>query len=59
VGIHIIVPDPENQPFVYHRLTQHEPFHGPGVIMEVWHDDFGYYYPYKDQKHYLPDFSIL
>jgi len=54
LGLYIVVPDPEREPLVYHRLNQYEPWNGPGVIMEVWHDDLGYYYPYHGQKHYLP-----
>jgi hypothetical protein len=54
LGLYIVVPDPDREPLVYHRLNQYEPWSGPGVIMEVWHDDLGYYYPYHGQKHYLP-----
>jgi hypothetical protein len=54
LGIYIVVDDPDRAPLVYHRLTQYEPWSGPGVIMEVWHDSFGYYYPYHGQKIYLP-----
>ncbi len=55
LGIYIVIPDPDNEPLVYHRLTKYEPFfQGKGIIGEVWQDDFGYYYPYKGQKHYLP-----
>ncbi len=53
-GINIVVPDPENEPLVYHRLTQYEGFRGSGVIVEVMQDRFGYYYNYRSQKHYLP-----
>jgi hypothetical protein len=54
LGLYIVVDDPDRAPLVYHRLTQYEPWSGPGVIMEVWHDSFGYYYPYHGQKIYLP-----
>ena len=56
LGIYIVIPDPDNEPLVYHHLTPYEkPMNQMhGIIGEVWHDDFGYYYPYKGQKHYLP-----
>lgn len=53
-GINIVVPNPENEPLVYHRLTQYEGFRGSGVIVDVMQDRFGYYYNYRSQKHYLP-----
>jgi hypothetical protein len=55
LGINIVVPDPENEPLVYHRLTQFEGWRERGVIMEVWQDDFGYFYTYRGRKHYLPE----
>ena len=54
VGLYIVVPDPVNEPLVYRRLTPYEGWNVPGVIIEVWKDDFGYYYPYNGAKHYLP-----
>jgi hypothetical protein len=54
LGLYIVVDDPDNAPLVYHRLTPYEGWNSRGVIMSVWLDDFGYYYPYRGQKHYLP-----
>jgi hypothetical protein len=58
-GIWIVVPDPDNKPLEYHRLSSHEVWNGPGEIIEVWHDDSGYYYNNKGQKHYLPERPAL
>lgn len=52
-GIYIHVPDPENKPLVYRRLTGKQGWQKRGVILDVVSDDFGYYYLYKG-KHYLP-----
>lgn len=52
IGAWIVVPDPENAPLDYYLLTGFEEVRGP--IMEVWEDDFGYFYMYKGERHYLP-----
>ncbi len=54
MGIYIAVPDPENDPLTYTRVTGFERLPGRGVILDVWSDDFGYYYLYEGAKHYLP-----
>ena len=54
LGIYISVPDPENEPLIYSRVTGYEPLPTRGVILDVWHDDFGYYYLFKGERHYLP-----
>jgi uncharacterized protein DUF4157 len=54
LGIYIVVEDPDNAPLVYRRLTSREGWNTRGVIMEVWSDDSGYYYPYQGRKVYLP-----
>ncbi len=54
LGIYIHVPDPENEPLVYRRVTGFERLQPGDVILDVWHDDFGYYYIYKGVEHYLP-----
>ena len=53
-GIYIHVPDPENEPMVYRRLTGREGWPQSGVSLDVMHDSFGYYYVYRGRKHYLP-----
>lgn len=55
-GIYLIVPDPENAPLVYRRLTGYEGWQERGVIVEVWSDDFGYFYwAGEGRKTYLPE----
>jgi len=53
-GIYIRVPDPVNEPLVYQRLTGYEGWASGGVILDVMHDSFGYYYVYRGEKHYMP-----
>ena len=53
-GINIHIPDPENEPLVYQRVTGFERLEERGVILEVWHDSFGYYYLYRGVRHDLP-----
>jgi hypothetical protein len=53
-GIYLIVPDPVGAPLVYRRLTQYEGWQERGVIVEVWSDDFGYFYWSSGSKVYLP-----
>jgi hypothetical protein len=49
-----VVPDPENAPLDYILLRGFGEGRGRGPILEVWHDDFGYYYLYKERRIYLP-----
>ena len=54
-GIYLIVPDAVNAPLVYRRLTQYEGWQERGEILEVWSDDFGYFYwAGESRKTYLP-----
>jgi hypothetical protein len=54
-GIYLIVPDAVNAPLVYRRLTQYEGWQERGEILEVWSDDFGYFYwAGESRKIYLP-----
>jgi len=52
-GINIAVPDPENRPLQYQVITPTTI--PPGIMLEVLHDDFGYYYIYRSRKQYLPE----
>jgi hypothetical protein len=54
-GINIHVPDPVNEPLVYRRVTGFERLRPVGVIVEVMHESFGYYYMYRGRQHYLPE----
>lgn len=54
LGIYIAVPDPDNEPMTYTPVTGYNKLPGRGVILDVWSDDFGYYYLYGGEKHYLP-----
>jgi len=54
-GIYLIVPDPVHEPLVYRRLTGYEGWQERGEIVEVWSDDFGYFYwAGEGRKTYLP-----
>lgn len=54
-GTYLIVPDPVSAPLVYRRLTQYEGWQERGEILEVWSDDFGYFYwAGESRKTYLP-----
>lgn len=60
-GMYIVVPDPEHDPMSYHRLTgtSESDYFGPrpagveNAIVEVFHDQLGYYYPYHGRRTYL------
>lgn len=61
LGIFLIVPDPENAPQVYRLYTGYEGWwlkrsrgQERGVLVDAWEDDFGYFYYYKGERHYLP-----
>jgi hypothetical protein len=53
-GLFLLVPDPENAPLVYERVSPTMTWSSRGTIVEVWRDDLGYYYPYQGKKIYLP-----
>jgi hypothetical protein len=54
-GTFIIVPDPVNRPLDYQRLTgTGQYWNSKEQPIEVWHDDLGYYYLDRGQRHYLP-----
>jgi hypothetical protein len=51
----IIVPDVENAPLTYQRVTGFEGRHPKGTLVRtVWEDQFGYFYNRKGRKFYLP-----
>ncbi len=52
-GLYISVPDPENKPLSYTTLSTFAKT-SKGVVVDVWQDDFGYFYFYLSAKHYLP-----
>ena len=54
LGIYIVVPDVDNQPMQYRRLTSTEAWPAAGTIFEIWHDSIGYYYLNNMERHYLP-----
>lgn len=53
-GAYMVVPDIENDPLRYWRLTGFDPIPRGSVIVEFWHDDFGYYYTHRDQRIDVP-----
>ena len=53
-GINIVVPDIERYPLRYSRLSGFEQIPRGSVIVELWHDNFGYYYMYHDQRIDVP-----
>jgi hypothetical protein len=55
VGL-ISVPDPENAPLVFQRVTGFEdpPTKKGARVVTVWEDDFGFFYNRKGRKFYLP-----
>jgi hypothetical protein len=55
IGIYLIVEDRVNAPLNYRRLTGYEGWQERGEIVEVWSDDFGYFYwGSEGRKVYLP-----
>jgi len=55
-GIYLLVPDADNAPLVYKRLTGKEGWQKPpAVVVTVWSDDRGYYYNSKRGKVRLPE----
>lgn len=55
VGVYVVVPDIEHDPLDYQRLDGFSPIPEGSRIIEIWHDDFGYYYMYHGQRIDVPD----
>ncbi len=53
-GFYMVVPDIERDPLRYWRLTGFDPIPRGSVIVELWHDDFGYYYRHRGQRIDVP-----
>lgn len=53
-GINIVVPDIERYPLRYSRLSGFERIPRGSVIVELWHDNFGYYYMHRSQRIDVP-----
>jgi hypothetical protein len=54
-GIYVVIPDPQNAPLDYHRLTMEDGLDRPGISVEVERDDAGYFYIIEEQKYYIPE----
>lgn len=54
-GYYAVVPDIDRDPLHYQRLDGFSPIPEGSHIIEFWHDDFGYYYMYHDQRIDVPD----
>jgi len=53
-GAYMVVPDIEHEPLRYWRLDGYSPVPRGSVIVEFWHDDFGYYYTHRGQRIDVP-----
>ena len=53
-GAYFVVPDIEHDPLRYWRLSGTEPVPRGSVIVELWHDEFGYYYMHRNQRIDVP-----
>lgn len=53
-GAYMVVPDVEHEPLRYWRLDGFSPIPPGSVIVEFWHDDFGYYYLRHGQRVDVP-----
>jgi hypothetical protein len=53
-GAYMVVPDIENEPLRYWRLDGFSPVPEGSVIVEFWHDDFGYYYMHRSGRIDVP-----
>lgn len=53
-GAYMVVPDIEREPLRYWRLDGYSPTPRGSVIVEFWHDDFGYYYMHRGQRIDVP-----
>lgn len=55
LGEYIVVPDPVNRPTEVERL---DPFRRQsGIILDLWVEAGVYFYYYRGEKHYLPEFQ--
>jgi hypothetical protein len=53
-GAYMAVPDIEREPLRYWRLDGFSPIPRGSVIVEFWHDDFGYYYMHRGRRVDVP-----
>lgn len=53
-GAYMVVPDVDREPLRYWRLDGFSPIPAGSVIVEFWHDDFGYYYLHRGQRIDVP-----
>jgi len=53
-GAYMVVPDIEHDPLRYWRLDGFTPTPRGSIIVEFWHDDFGYYYMRHDERIDVP-----
>jgi hypothetical protein len=54
-GVNMVVPDIEHEPLRYWRLTGNSPTPRGSTIVEIWHDDLGYYYMNHGQRISVPN----
>ncbi|HTQ29772.1 MAG TPA: DUF4157 domain-containing protein [Opitutaceae bacterium] len=54
-GIYVVVPDIENEPLRYWRLTGSSPTPRGSTTVELWVDQLGYYYMYRGQRISVPN----
>ena len=55
IGVYMVVPDIEHEPLRYWRLTGTSPTPQGSTIVELWHDDLGYYYMNHGQRIDVPN----
>jgi len=53
-GAYVVFPDIEHEPLRYRILDGLTSAPRGSDIIDLWHDDFGYYYERKDQRIYVP-----
>jgi hypothetical protein len=54
-GAYIVVPDIEHDPLRYVKVDGYTPLpRGGSPILEIWNDDFGYYYMYGERRIDVP-----
>ncbi len=54
-GAYMVFPDIDGDPMNYWRLDGYSATPRGSVIVEFWHDDFGYYYTHKGQRIDVPN----
>jgi Domain of unknown function (DUF4157) len=54
-GVFMVVPDIDHEPLNYWRLTGTSPTPKGSVIVELWHDQLGYYYMNRGQRIDVPN----